>query len=105
MLVDGYGIQAQSPSRSLLLLPIQFSNCIKVESPSGDAPRLLRANLAQAALVFEGQIDIRLRARADIFGRSWCRHQDAGDARRINLKSIGRGSGAAGDSPARQGRN
>lgn len=93
VVVDGYRIAAQSPGRSLLLLPIQFSHCMRVEAPAGTPPRLLRANLAQTALLFEGQIDIRLRIRAELFSGSWCRLQDAGDARRMDLRSIERGSG------------
>jgi hypothetical protein len=49
-------IKAKSSGQSLLLLPLQYSHALTVRSMKGPV-RLLRANLAQTAVLFEGELD------------------------------------------------
>jgi hypothetical protein len=75
---DGYDIAAESPGRSMLLLPLQYSHCLTIVGDVG--PRVVRANVLQTLLVFEGSIKIGLRNRLGLFGQAGCGLQDAGDA-------------------------
>lgn len=53
----GWRVGAQSKGKSLVLLPVQFSGCLalnELQDLSGRVIALRRANLASAALIFEG---------------------------------------------------
>jgi hypothetical protein len=68
--------------RSLLLLPVQYSNCLKI-SGTGD-PHLVRANMFFAGLLFSG----KSMARIDFdfgFLNSGCRRVDIADLRRLKI--------------------
>jgi hypothetical protein len=91
VVVDGYMVEAASAGRSLLLLPIQYSHCIHVDTLRGAPPRLVRANLAQAGLVFEGETAVRLSPRPGIVDNPWCRLDDAREMRALGLANIGTG--------------
>jgi hypothetical protein len=87
--VDGYRLEAESAGQSILLLPLQYSQCMEVETLHGEAPRLLRANLAQAALLFDRETSVHLLTQLDIFRNSWCRFDDAREALQFGIKEIG----------------
>ena len=68
--------------RSLVLLPVQYSNCLRV-SGSG-APQLVRANMYFAALTFSKETE----ARIDFdfgFTNPSCRRADIADLRRLRI--------------------
>lgn len=77
---DGYRLTASAPGRAMVVLPIQFSHCWKIEGLAGTAepPRLLRANIVQTGVLFENHVDIRLRFDFEPWHAS-CRLQDAHD--------------------------
>jgi hypothetical protein len=68
--------------RSLVLLPVQYSNCLRV-SGSGD-PQLVRANMYFAGLLFSG--DSKARVDYDFgFLNSRCRLTDVADLKRLKI--------------------
>ena len=52
-------VTADSAGRSLLLLPLQYSHCLVTESVNQSLLQLLRANLVETAIRFEGRLDTR----------------------------------------------
>jgi hypothetical protein len=73
----GYGIEAFSPGTSLLVLPVEYSACLRADlSGTGvPAPRLLRANVAMTAVLFSGRLQGRISLRYGPFS-SACRLRD-----------------------------
>jgi hypothetical protein len=87
---DGYRFKARSDGYSLVVLPLQYSNCSKLnaqEAESEGAVRLLRANLFQAALLFEKRVNVTLSTRYGPFSNSSCRLMDTQEARSLHLKT------------------
>jgi hypothetical protein len=82
----GYRVEAQSPGTSLLVLPIEYSHCLRADltTTGVDSPRLLRANLTMAAILFGGRVEGSLKLR---FGplSSRCRIEDWQDANALRL--------------------
>ena len=83
-------VSARTSGTSLLLLPIQFSHCLSakphVRGNDVATARLLRANIVQSALLFEGSVDIDL--SFDFApGRhgATCRFSDAHDYERLDF--------------------
>jgi hypothetical protein len=58
----GYRIEADSPGTSLLVLPIEYSNCLhaNLTSSAPTQPRLYRVNLAMGGILFSGRVKGRL---------------------------------------------
>jgi hypothetical protein len=85
----GVRLSATSPGRSLLLLPLQFSHCYAPAGAAGEATsaRMLRANLTQAAIIFERQLDVRFEFRFGL-GHGRCRVQDSGDVDALQLRAL-----------------
>jgi hypothetical protein len=85
---DGYRLRATSAGTSAILLPIQFSRCLKVtESRDGGAPtKILRANLIQTLVVFEKTLDATIQFEFGFFGNTACRRQDHEDLKRLGVK-------------------
>jgi hypothetical protein len=82
-------VQGSSPGASLLLLPLQFSHCLRLEAaPPGT--RLLRANLVETAVLFQGELDLTLRPWISPFSGGACRGQDLRDAERLRLREAAR---------------
>ncbi len=84
---DGLAIAAQSSGRSLIVLPVQYSRCWELDAAPG--ARLLRANLAQLAIQFEGRLEGKLNLRFGPFWNSACRIADLRDASRLELGNTG----------------
>jgi hypothetical protein len=68
--------------RSLVLLPVQYSNCLKI-SGSG-APQLVRANMYFAGMLFSGDSDARIDFDFGVTNSS-CRWADIVDLRGLKL--------------------
>src|SRR5262249_17804914 len=84
---DRYRVRATSAGRSALLLPVEFSRCLRVERHAGAEPRLARGDLMLTAVIFDRQLDGEIAFRAGPFGASRCRLQDAEDARRLDMSN------------------
>lgn len=87
----GWRIQARSTGTSLLLLPLQFSNCLSLsghQQSGGKVIALRRANLASTALVFEGTIDVTLSEHVLPFWRAYCRLRDLREVKALGLGNL-----------------
>lgn len=82
----GYRVEAESAGTSLLVLPLEYSHCLGVELAGTGAtpPRLLRANLALAAILFTGRMDVRLQLRYGPLS-SGCRMEDWREAAALRI--------------------
>jgi hypothetical protein len=75
-------VQAESRGHSLLLLPVQYSHCLVLSE--GVKAKLLPANLAQTAVLFQGSIDLRIYFEYGLF-RPGCRRQDLADLAELGI--------------------
>jgi hypothetical protein len=85
---DRLVVTAESAGTSLLILPVEFSNCWDVSLAAGTNARLLRANVNQTGVLFSGRIKVELRYRFS----PWhfrCRFYDIADARKLELANVG----------------
>jgi hypothetical protein len=83
----GYRIEAASTGASLLVLPIEYSHCLQPQWSStagAPSPRLLRVNLAMAAVLFTGEVKGRLTLRYGPLS-SGCRIEDWREAEALRL--------------------
>jgi hypothetical protein len=83
---DGYGLTASAPGWSMVVLPVQFSHCWKIETPNNmDSPRIFRANVVQTGILFKDNADVRLRFDFEPW-RASCRLQDGRDLSQFGFK-------------------
>jgi hypothetical protein len=83
---DGYRVAAVAPGTAMLLLPVQFSHCWRIENHGdGDAPRVVRANIVQTGILFKDSVDAMLRFDFQPW-RSSCRLEDAADLATFGFK-------------------
>jgi hypothetical protein len=83
---DGYGLTASAPGWSMVVLPVQFSHCWKIETPNNmDSPRIFRANIVQTGILFKDNADVRLRFDFEPW-RASCRLQDGRDLSQFGFK-------------------
>jgi len=80
---DGFHLRADSTSRSLLVLPVQYSHCWTVNG-AGD-PTLFRANMMQIGVSFTGNLDARLVFRYGPILASQCRLEDLHDMYQLRI--------------------
>jgi hypothetical protein len=82
----GYRIEAESPGRSLLVLPVEYSHCLRADltTTGTNPPRLLRANLTMAAILFGGRLEGSLKCRLGPLS-SRCLIEDWRDANEVRL--------------------
>lgn len=81
---DGIRVQAASDGPAHILLPIQFSHCLAVVN--GAPARLVRANLFQTLLSFDGgALDVRIEFRFGLFADNSCRLRDGRDNKALGL--------------------
>ena len=78
---DGFRLIANSPGKSYLLIPVQYSRCwvIADGSKGGDSISLERANAVITLVGFRGHVDARFKLVFGPPGSSSCRKQDAED--------------------------
>jgi len=82
----GYRIEAESSGTSLLVLPVEYSHCLRADltTTGANPPRLLRANLTMAAILFSGRVEGTLMLRYGPLS-SRCRIEDWRDANALRL--------------------
>lgn len=88
---NGVRVSAQSDGLSLLLLPLQYSHCYKVtqvnaQNSNQQLPRLMRANLIESALLFEGNIDVLLKYEFNLGSSHVCMKEDLYDNQLLELE-------------------
>ena len=81
--LDGVRIRAVSDGPAHILLPVQFSHCLRVVNSS--PARLTRANLLQTLVSFEGVLDARLEFRFGLFADNKCRLRDGQDNKTLGF--------------------
>ena len=83
--------EAESDGRSLIVLPFEYSHCLRVENKPGwtaNPPELVRVNLDQIGLLFERDIKANIKFLFDPFN-SECRHRDLQDWADMKIKELG----------------
>ena len=86
----GYRVEATSPGTSLLVLPIEYSHCLRPQltgATEATPPRLLRVNLTMAGILFTGSVNGRLVLRYGPFS-SGCRLADWHDADVLRIGEV-----------------
>jgi hypothetical protein len=78
----GLHVSAQSDGTSLLLLPQQFSHCLRAHD---DQVRLVRANLIMTGLIFSGRVDTDISFDYGILSPR-CRRADFADLKQLQIK-------------------
>jgi hypothetical protein len=78
----GLHVSAQSEGTSLLLLPQQFSHCLRAHD---DRVRLVRANLIMTGLIFSGRVDTDISFDYGILSPR-CRRADFADLKQLKIK-------------------
>ena len=83
-----FHVRATSRGRSVLVLPMEFSRCLRVTSNVGSASeiRLFRADLLLTGLMFERILDATISYRTGPLIGSRCRLQDSADMAAIKMK-------------------
>jgi hypothetical protein len=83
----GLSIEASSSGTSLILLPLEFSHCLKpsFQTPHPEAFKLLRLNVNLTGILFRETISGTLRFEYGPFADPRCRIDDWNDARRLKL--------------------
>jgi hypothetical protein len=81
--LDGVRIRAVSDGPAHILLPVQFSHCLRVVNSS--PARLTRANLLQTLVSFEGALDARLEFHFGLFADNKCRLRDGQDNKTLGF--------------------
>ncbi len=79
-------IGAVSSGKSLLLLPFEYSHCLKLETLDGTSARLVAANLQQTGLLFEHSVSARITYRFGPLDQPQCRGDDLMRADRLKLR-------------------
>jgi hypothetical protein len=79
---SGLHVSGRSDGTSLVVLPQQFSNCLRARD---ERVRLVRANLMMTGLIFSGELDTDIAFDYGIFTPA-CRRADLADMKRLDLK-------------------
>jgi hypothetical protein len=79
---SGLHVSGRSDGTSLVVLPQQFSNCLRARD---ERVRLVRANLMMTGLIFSGELDTDIAFDYGIFTPA-CRQADLADMKHLNLK-------------------
>lgn len=84
-------VLVDSPGRALVLLPYEYTACTKAVVLKGDPTvRLLRANVAQSALLVQGKATVDLVTRYGVPFDTGCRRADAAEAKRLGITGAAR---------------
>ena len=89
----GFHLSGHSSGTSLVVLPQQFSNCLRARD---ERIRLMRADLLMTGVIFSGAIDSDILLDYGIFTPE-CRLGDLADMRRLQMKVDSRMPHLSGD--------
>jgi hypothetical protein len=78
----GLHVSGHSDGSSLVVLPLQFSHCLRARD---ERVRLVRANLMMTGMFFSRDIDTDIRFDYGIFSPG-CRSADLADMRQLDLR-------------------
>jgi hypothetical protein len=80
-------IRAESPGRSLLVLPFEYSHCLRLKVEAGASARLVPVNLLQVGLLFQHQFEGEISYRFGPLDHPECRGDDIQRADRLELRA------------------
>jgi hypothetical protein len=86
---QGLHVKAESSGQSVLLLPIQFSRCLRIVRARPEM-KLFRANLLETGLLFSNVADVRIELHNGPFDASECRLEDYWDMKHFDLSGAAR---------------
>jgi len=89
----GYHLSGHSDSTSMVILPQEFSHCLRARRGNVS---FVRANLMMTGAIFSGDIDTDVGFGYGIFSPG-CRREDLADLKRLNLKIDQRAPHLSGD--------
>jgi len=72
----GFHITATSAGRTLLIVPIEYSDCLDIRPLSGAMPHAIRTDVALTGLLFDRTLDIKMVAKTGVFSNPRCRLND-----------------------------
>ena len=72
----GFRITAESSGNTLLILPLEFSNCMSLKVYSGKSPEIMRVNGAFSGILFHKSLDIKVVQKINIFDNPYCMVQN-----------------------------
>jgi hypothetical protein len=78
----GLHVSGRSDGTSLVVLPQQFSNCLRAHD---SRVRRVRANLIMTGVIFSGALDTNISFDFGIFSPG-CRRADLADAKQLGIK-------------------
>jgi hypothetical protein len=78
-------VDAKSSGTSLLVLPFDFSHCLRVEGEGVE--ELIPVNLAQSGIVFSGNLSVAISYRYGLLHGTECRKQDLERIKRLGLET------------------
>jgi hypothetical protein len=81
----GLHISGHSEGTSLVVLPLQFSNCLRADDAR---VRLVRANLIMTGIIFSGAVDTDISFDYGIFSPG-CRRADFADMKQLGIELAG----------------
>jgi hypothetical protein len=90
---DGFHLSGHSNGTSLVILPQQFSHCLRARD---ERVRIVRADLLMAGVIFSGDVDTDILFEYGIFTPG-CRRGDLADIRRLQMNIDSRMPHLAGD--------
>ena len=93
LIPGGFHLFGRSDGTSLVVLPQQFSHCLRARD---DRVRIVRADLLMAGVIFSGDVDTDILFDYGIF-RPGCRRGDLADMRRLEVNIESRVSHLSGD--------
>jgi hypothetical protein len=79
-------IRADSTGWSMLVLPIEYSHCLRLENRSGLSAQLIPVNLQQTGLLFERRIEAKIDYSFGPFDQPQCRGDDLKRANQLRLR-------------------
>src|SRR5262249_25965594 len=85
----GFHVSGKSDGVSLIILPLQFSHCMKA---SDSSVRIVRANLLWTGVVFSGAVDADISFAYGVFSPG-CRRADIADMTRLGIVPPPKASG------------
>jgi hypothetical protein len=82
MIPGGFSVAATSAGRSLVVLPFEFSRCLRLRAARSNQelqPVLMRVNAVETGLLFEKHVEAEVQYFTGLFRNATCRLQDAKD--------------------------
>ena len=73
---------------SILVLPFEFSSCIKMQNNLNNYANLITVNFNQMGIIFEDKLDVNIEFRNGILDNSYCRIVDSIRFNEVNPKNL-----------------